>query len=324
MKNKFFFNSLQVTFVILLALSFSSCRDLISDLSNLIGNEYHEVESLSEKTCLSSGTFTIPSSYFIVSEVRGKTVKPFSINQYEITYKLWYEVATWAKDNGYVFDNNGTEGAKGTEGAEPSLAKIKPVTNISWCDCVVWCNALSEKHCLVPVFYTDANYENILRSRLSSDGKTDNPLYIHSASLGNTEMNNCNVASYRLPTEAEWEYAARGGNADSAEWKYVYSGSNDWKKVCVANVSDVAPVGSLNSNSLGLYDFSGNLWEWVYDFQSSKYTLRGGCWANEETTDTSGNSIVNACRLSYKQFTSSEGTLTTPWFGFRVVRSLVE
>lgn len=92
---------------------------------------------------------------------------------------------------------------------------------------------------------------------------------------------------YRLPTEAEWEYAARGGKHHDF---YICSGSNDIDKVGWINVSKPHTVATKSSNSLGLYDMSGNVWEWVQDYYSKDYSsprnssrrvIRGGGWHSE-------------------------------------------
>lgn len=159
----------------------------------------------------------------------------------------------------------------------------RPVINVSWCDAVAYANWLSEQNGLEKVYTGDCN--NIRA--------------------------NWNANGYRLPTEAEWEYAARQGGqnvrfgngkdiADPAEINF--DASEDYKKdysVAGTYRRQTVPVGSLNSpNALDLHDMSGNVWEWCWDWYDSDYytkspeqnpkgpvsgasrVLRGGGWIN--------------------------------------------
>jgi formylglycine-generating enzyme required for sulfatase activity len=106
----------------------------------------------------------------------------------------------------------------------------------------------------------------------------------------------------RLPTEAEWEYAARGGNMSKG---YKYSGSNDPNSVAWHNTFDLKgyPVEQKEPNELGIYGMTGNVWEWCSDWYHEKYykssphtdpkgpksgkwrVLRGGVWSNDDDSD---------------------------------------
>jgi formylglycine-generating enzyme required for sulfatase activity len=129
------------------------------------------------------------------------------------------------------------------------------------------------------------------------------------------ELNSLTGKNFRLPTEAEWEYAARGGNRSRG---YKYSGSNHIEEVAWYgnNSSNTThAVATKAPNELGIYDMSGNVWECTSDFWSSNYSFsrsgsypvnRGGCWEDG----------AGVCRVSHRDF--SEPTFRGPVLGFRL------
>jgi formylglycine-generating enzyme required for sulfatase activity len=176
-------------------------------------------------------------------------MKAFQIGANEVTYQHWYSVRVWAEKNGYSFIEKGKEGVRGgVAGAAPTESG-KPVCLMKWMDTVVWCNAYSERSSRTPV-YQNSSGGVIKKSE-------DIPVTVNAAANG-----------YRLATKAEWEYAGRGGDPGIAAWSYTYTGGNTLDEVGyqVGNSTlDVIVVRSKRPNRLGIYDMTGNAWEWVYE-----------------------------------------------------------
>lgn len=198
-----------------------------------------------------------------------------------------------------------------------------PAINVSWFDAIAYANWLSERMKVKSVYQLDSIPDD------------PNDLY-RDTSLVWTEIPAWEASGYRLPTEAEWEYAARGGSRLDT---FLYSGSDIIDSVAW-NTNNSAedyrtnrthPVQTKRGNSLGLYDMSGNVFEWCWDWYARGYdsgalnnpkgpdlgrsrVLRGGSWFNS----------VNSCAVSYR---SNIFSYDVPFYrnndlGFRLTQGL--
>ena len=218
----------------------------------------------------------------------------------------------------------------------------RPVEGVTWYDAVWYCNELSEKEGLTKAY----NIE-VTQVRRAS-GKTG--YYIYSA---NVTLNK-NANGYRLPTEAEWEYAARGGDPTKDDWNYVFSGADTAKGVsynssknagldsvgwyCYNNItgetgdSDITnnvegcgthEVGKKAANALGLYDMSGNVWEWCYDWMGTITitTPADGAASGSYRVFRGGGWLDYANEASVSRRSNSGPDIRSDDLGFRVVRA---
>ena len=145
-----------------------------------------------------------------------------------------------------------------------------PVENVSWFDCVVFCNKLSEKQNLEPCYSykgsTDVSKWKFLKEEQWSWSESKWEKF------NKDFVCNFKASGYRLPTLEEWQYAAKGGE------NYTYAGSNNLDEVGWYNKNSndrTHPVAQRLPNDYGLYDMSGNVCEWVWD--SDDYDYRYYC-----------------------------------------------
>lgn len=276
---------------------------------------------------LGSATNVFPYSEAFSDELPQHTVdvSSFYMDVCEVSKALWDEVKAYSATNGYTYSNPG--GGKATN---------HPVHSVNWFDVVKWCNARSQKEGFAPVYYADAGFTSVYKTGES------------------TPFANWSTNGYRLPTEAEWEKAARGGASDVRFPWTDYTNNISWTKAnyygstlysydvsggsgsyhptfATGGTPYTSPVGYFAPNGYGLYDMAGNVWEWCWDWYSGSY------YSSSPGTDPRGPtgpltyrvmrggswlSYAVYARVSCRSFYAYPDILNPTCIGFRCVRGL--
>ncbi len=252
--------------------------------------------------------------------INGRTVpiSDFYMCDHEVTQSEYKDLIGSLPDPPSDFEPVSTDGN----------ADNNPVNSASWYEAIVYCNKRSIKEGLTPCYTINNTTDTTKWGTVPTSNNDD----------WNAAICDFTANGYRLPTEVEWEYAARGGNGLTGT-QYKYSGSDTIGEFAwYAGNSDnkTHEVKTTKANDLGLYDMSGNVWEWCWDWYSNSDSIssstpatgpsdpmvgyynrceRGGSYSNGSSDDT-----LERLECAYR-YSSSTPYKKANEIGFRVVRT---
>lgn len=218
------------------------------------------------------------------SNLNSTNVGSFEIGMFPVTEDEWNGVREWALESEFHFDFY-------YHIMPPGKC---PAYGMTWSDALQWCNAKSIMEGLMPVYVLKGKKE----------------FYCYDDEEAQIVTWDFNANGYRLPSVAEWEWAAMGGIYSN---EYTFAGSNELEEVgwYIDNAEeDSHPVGEKEANELGLYDMSGNVWEWCWDSTASLHSHRGGSWFDS----------ASFCEVSYRNYIRPD--FRNPNLGLRLARNL--